>query len=109
MFNKLYFTLFTFLIGLASFAQPMRKGTVKNDSTSFKIQTNYLSNYVYNGRSDSIKAPYFYDSNPAKIIGTEIVNFVSPCEAVKLFSKNSQLFNLIVLAVTLVPPNTNLI
>jgi hypothetical protein len=38
----------------------MRKSIAKNDSTNFKIQTNYLSNYVYNGRSDSLKAPYFY-------------------------------------------------
>ena len=41
-------------------AQPMRKSKIKNDSTSFTLQTNYLNNYVYNGRADSLTAPYFY-------------------------------------------------
>ena len=41
-------------------AQPMRKSKIKNDSTSFTLQTNYLNNYVYNGRTDSLTAPYFY-------------------------------------------------
>ena len=52
-----FLALFIFSFAIA---QPMRKSSLKNDSTSFTIQTNYLSNYVYNGRSDSLKAPYFY-------------------------------------------------
>lgn len=31
---------------------------VPSDSTKFYIQTDYLSNYIYNGRADSIKYPY---------------------------------------------------
>jgi hypothetical protein len=60
MTAKLYFTFFTLLFSLILVAQPIRKGVPKKDSTSFKIQTNYLNNYVYNGRADSLKAPYFY-------------------------------------------------
>jgi len=60
MTAKLYFTFFALLISLFVAAQPMRKLSAKKDSTSFKIQTNYLNNYVYNGRADSLKAPYFY-------------------------------------------------
>jgi hypothetical protein len=69
MASKLYFTFCAVLISLFVVAQPMRKLSVKKDSTSFKIQTNYLSNYVYNGRADSLKAPYFYT--------TATVNFVN--------------------------------
>ena len=30
----------------------------KKDSTSFSLQFDYLSNYLYNGRADSLKSPY---------------------------------------------------
>lgn len=30
----------------------------KQDSTSFSLQFDYLSNYIYNGRADSLKSPY---------------------------------------------------
>ena len=62
MAKKVTFTVATLLFGLMAFSQPIRKSKSKNDSTSFKIQTNYLSNYVYNGRADSLKTPYFYTS-----------------------------------------------
>jgi len=57
---KIFFAFFALLLSLLVNAQPMRKASPKSDTTSFKIQTNYLSNYVYNGRADSLKAPYFY-------------------------------------------------
>jgi len=57
---KVFFTFFALLLSLLVVAQPMRKASPKSDTTSFKIQTNYLSNYVYNGRADSLKSPYFY-------------------------------------------------
>jgi len=57
---KVFFTFLALLLSLLVVAQPMRKASPKSDTTSFKIQTNYLSNYVYNGRADSLKAPYFY-------------------------------------------------
>jgi hypothetical protein len=60
MCHKVFLLFFALLASLLVAAQPMRKSIAKNDSTNFKIQTNYLSNYVYNGRSDSLKAPYFY-------------------------------------------------
>lgn len=31
---------------------------IKPDSTKFSIQFDYLSNYIYNGRADSLKSPY---------------------------------------------------
>ena len=75
MANKLYYTLLILLISMAAFTQPMRKSSVKNDTTNFKIQTNYLSNYVYNGRSDSIKAPYFYTTASVNFANGIYVNF----------------------------------
>jgi hypothetical protein len=73
--NKVYLTFLTLLISIFAFAQPMRKSTVKNDTTSFKIQTNYLSNYVYNGRSDSLKAPYFYTTASLNFANGIYANF----------------------------------
>ena len=43
------------LISITSFSQ-------ESDSTNkiqFKATAEYLSNYVYNGRADSLKSPYF--------------------------------------------------
>jgi hypothetical protein len=57
---RIFISFFTLCISLSLAAQPMRKVSSKSDTTSFKIQTNYLSNYVYNGRADSLKSPYFY-------------------------------------------------
>lgn len=57
---RIFFAFFLLLLSFVVNAQPLRKANTKNDSTSFRIQTNYLSNYVYNGRADSLKAPYFY-------------------------------------------------
>ncbi len=76
MSNKLNITLFILFIGLAAFGQPTRKAISRNDSTSFKIQTNYLSNYVYNGRSDSIKAPYFYTTASVNFANGIYANFI---------------------------------
>ena len=66
---KSILTFFSLLMSVFVFGQPMRKSNSKADSTSFKIQANYLSNYTYNGRADSIMAPYFYT--------TATVNFPS--------------------------------
>ena len=60
MYNKVYFTIPTLFICMLVSAQQMKKTSLKNDATHFSLQTNYLSNYVYNGRADSLKAPYFY-------------------------------------------------
>lgn len=60
MCHKFFLLFFALLASLLVAAQPMRKSKIKNDSTSFTLQANYLNNYVYNGRSDSLKAPYFY-------------------------------------------------
>ena len=60
MFPRVFISFFALCISLSLAAQPMRKASSKSDTTSFKIQTNYLSNYVYNGRADSLKSPYFY-------------------------------------------------
>jgi hypothetical protein len=60
MSNKFLLSFIALLIGSFVAAQPIRKSSIKDDSTNFTIQTNYLSNYVYNGRADSLKAPYFY-------------------------------------------------
>jgi len=75
MTNKIYLTFLTLLISIIATAQPMRKSSSKNDSTSFKIQTNYLSNYVYNGRSDSIKTPYFYTTASLNFANGIYTNF----------------------------------
>ena len=58
--HKFYLTFIGLILASCLMAQPMRKSKIKNDSTSFTLQANYLSNYVYNGRVDSLKAPYFY-------------------------------------------------
>jgi len=75
MTKKLCFTFFGLLISLFMLAQPMRKMRVNKDSTSFKIQTNYLSNYVYNGRADSLKAPYFYTTATVNFANGIYANF----------------------------------
>ncbi len=69
MSYKLILTSFSLVMCVFVFGQPMRKSNSKADATSFKIQANYLSNYTYNGRADSIMAPYFYT--------TATVNFAS--------------------------------
>jgi len=69
MLPKVLFTFFVLLLSILVSSQPLRKSNTKNDSTSFKIQTNYLNDYVFNGRADSIKAPYLYT--------TATVNFAS--------------------------------
>jgi hypothetical protein len=76
MSNKVYLTILALFIYFLVTAQPMRKSTVKNDTTSFKIQTNYLSNYVYNGRSDSLKAPYFYTTASLNFANGIYANFI---------------------------------
>ena len=76
MSNKVYLTILALFICFLVTAQPMRKSTVKNDTTSFKIQTNYLSNYVYNGRSDSLKAPYFYTTASLNFANGIYANFI---------------------------------
>ena len=60
MSPRVFISFFTLCISFSLAAQPMRKASSKSDTTSFKIQTNYLSNYAYNGRADSLKSPYFY-------------------------------------------------
>jgi len=58
--HKFYLTFIGLIMVSCLLAQPMRKSKINNDSTSFTLQTNYLNNYVYNGRTDSLTAPYFY-------------------------------------------------
>ena len=43
------------LISMHSNAQEVNEG---KEQTKFKLQCDYLSNYVYNGRADSVKSPY---------------------------------------------------
>jgi hypothetical protein len=75
MSNKIYLTFVSLLISIITIAQTTRKSSSKNDSTSFKIQTNYLSNYVYNGRSDSLKTPYFYTTASLNFANGIYTNF----------------------------------
>ena len=58
--HKFYLTFIGLIMASCLLAQPMRKSKINNDSTSFTLQANYLNNYVYNGRTDSLIAPYFY-------------------------------------------------
>jgi len=58
--HKFYLTFIGLIMASCLMGQPMRKLKLKNNSTSFTLQTNYLNNYVYNGRADSLVAPYFY-------------------------------------------------
>lgn len=53
--KQLYFILICFGIGNLAFAQNKQN----LNAHSFKLSTEYLSNYVYNGRGDSITTPYF--------------------------------------------------
>ena len=60
MLHKVYLSSILLFVSVLIFAQPIKKSNSKADTTSFKIQTNYLNNYTYNGRSDSLISPYFY-------------------------------------------------
>ena len=50
-----YFIFLPFLLILTSVSGQSKK---KSDSTSFSLQMDYLSKYIYNGRADSIKNSY---------------------------------------------------
>lgn len=52
--NKLFIGIFILIFSVNGFAQKK----IKSDSTIFKIQVDYLSDYIYNGRADSIQYPY---------------------------------------------------
>lgn len=60
---KRYFILGIFLFSsLWSFSQISLLDSTETRPFAFTAGMNYLSNYVYNGRSDSLKAPYFIPS-----------------------------------------------
>jgi hypothetical protein len=50
------YSIFVLSVFIACHLQAQTKKS--SDTTSFSIQTEYLSNYIYNGRADSIKYPY---------------------------------------------------
>ena len=54
---KLRFS-FTFVIIIFCIARVNAQAKDKSDTSYFKLQLDYLSNYTYNGRVDSIKSPY---------------------------------------------------
>jgi len=58
MLMKTTFALFFIGLTLTSFSQNSKQ----SDTSKFKFQIDYLNNYVYNGRSDSMKNPYFTPS-----------------------------------------------
>ena len=56
--NCAFFKYFSLLLPLF-IASNLKAQTKKSaDSVTFSIQSEYLSNYIYNGRADSIKYPY---------------------------------------------------
>jgi hypothetical protein len=60
---KRYLILVIFLFSsLLGFAQISLLDSTETRPYAFTAGINYLSNYVYNGRSDSLKAPYFIPS-----------------------------------------------
>jgi hypothetical protein len=60
---KRYIILFAFLFtSLFSFSQISLLDSTETRPYAFTAGMNYISNYVYNGRSDSLKAPYFIPS-----------------------------------------------
>lgn len=60
---KRYFVLGIFLFSsLMAYSQISSLDSSETRPFVFKLGMNYLSNYVYNGRSDSLKAPYFIPS-----------------------------------------------
>lgn len=57
---KRYFILATFLLGsFWGFSQISLLDSTETRPFAFTAGVNYLSNYVWNGRSDSLKTPYF--------------------------------------------------
>lgn len=52
--HKIGIGIFVLLFNLNGLSQKK----IKSDSTIFKIQVDYLSDYIYNGRADSIQYPY---------------------------------------------------
>ena len=56
--NSAFLKYFSLLLPLF-IAYNLQAQTKKSpDSVTFSIQSEYLSNYIYNGRADSIKYPY---------------------------------------------------
>ena len=47
MLHKVYLSSILLFVSVLIFAQPIKKSNSKADTTSFKIQTNYLNNYTY--------------------------------------------------------------
>ncbi len=50
--------IFVLTLGIVSFLSGFAQKTKSSDSTQFKLQFDFLSNYVYNGRADSVTYPY---------------------------------------------------
>ena len=48
----------SFVLGVFVACNLQAQNKKSSDTVSFSIQTDYLSNYIYNGRADSIKYPY---------------------------------------------------
>jgi len=60
---KRFIILATFLFSsLLGYAQISMLDSTETRPYAFTAGMNYISNYVYNGRSDSLKAPYFIPS-----------------------------------------------
>jgi len=56
--NTPYIKHISFLLGVIMACNLQAQTKKSTDSLSFSIQAEYLSNYIYNGRADSIKYPY---------------------------------------------------
>jgi len=57
------------------YGQLFSQEAVKPKTTSFKIQLDYLSDYIYNGRADSVKYPYQITTASVNFANGMYVNF----------------------------------
>ena len=57
------------------YSQLSAQEAVKPKTTTFKIQLDYLSDYIYNGRADSIKYPYQITTASVNFANGIYVNF----------------------------------
>ena len=81
-----YLILMPFMLIITAVSGQSKK---KADATIFSLQMDYLSNYIYNGRADSIKAPY--QTTTASIHLTN--GFFSNFSASYLLTKGEQRFD----------------
>ena len=75
--TKIHFIcLFLLLVMFSVNAQTTKKSKSDSASSYFRVDASYLSNYVYNGRQDSLKTPYltptigYYDKSGFWVSGS---------------------------------------